>query len=178
VEVEVAGRDGSFVPTELEGVSVSPGTVETVDLADALPRREALAVRVRAQVPVTAALRATSRSDVTYANVATPLVGQAAAPVPGRGRTTIQLSAGAMDAVARVEGFRADGDSTGSEQVEVAATSTATWRPARETAYVLVTPVDGAVFGAAVYDGDAGLSSLPLRSLPIRVRLPEVVPGP
>jgi hypothetical protein len=178
VEVEVAGRDGSFVPTELEGVSVSPGTVETVDLADVLPRREAVAVRVRAQVPVTAALRATSRSDVTYANVATPLVGQAAAPVPGRGRTTIQLSAGATDAVARVEGFRADGDSTGSEQVELAATSTATWRPARETAYVVVTPDEGAVFGAAVYDGDAGLSSLPLRSLPIRVRLPEVVPGP
>ena len=178
VEVEVAGSGGSFVPTELEEVSVTPGTVETVDLADVLPEREAVAVRVRAQVPVTASLRATSRSDVTYAGTASPLLGQATAPVPGRGRTTIQLSAGATEAAARVEGFRADGRSTGSDQVELAATSTGTWRPDRGSAYVVVTPVEGSVFGAAVYDGDAGLSSLPLRVVPIRVRLPEVVPGP
>ena len=178
VEVEVAGSDGSFVPTELEEVSVPPGTVEAVDLADVLPRREAVAVRVRAQVPVTASLRAASRPDTTYANTATPLVGQAAAPVPPRGRTTVHLTAGATDAVARVEGFRADGRSTGDDEVELAATATTTWRPARGTAYIVVTPVDGSVSGAALYDGAAGLATLPLRTVPIRVRLPGVVPGP
>ena len=178
VEVEVAGSDGSFVPTELQEVSVSPGTVETVDLSDVLPRREAVAVRVRAQVPVTASLRAASRPDTTYANTVTPLVGQATAPVPSVGRTTVQLTAGATEAVARVEGFRADGRSTGDDEVELAATATDTWRPARGTAYVVVAPVGGSVFGAAVYDQAAGLASLPLRTVPIRVRLPGVVPGP
>lgn len=178
VEVEVAGADGSFVPTELEEVSVSPGTVEIVDLTDVLPRREAVAVRVRAQVPVTASLRAATRPDTTYADTVTPLVGQATAPVPSRGRTTVQLTAGATEAVARVEGFREDGRSTGADEVDLAATATSTWRPARGSAYVVVTPVDGSVFGAAVYDEAAGLASLPLRTVPIRVRLPGVVPGP
>lgn len=178
VEVEVAGAGGAFVPTELEEVSVSPGTVETVELAEVLPSREAVAVRVRSQVPVTATLRAASRSDVTYADVATPLPGQATAPVPARGRTTLQLTAGATDAVARVEGFDEDGRSTGDARLELAPTATDTWRPARGTAYVVVAPVQGAVYGAAVYDGPTGLASLPLRSVPIRVRLPQVAPGP
>lgn len=178
LEVEVAGSGGSFVPTELEEVSVPPGTVETVDLSDVLPRREAVAVRVRAQVPVVASLRAASRPDLTYADMTAPLVGPAAAPVLDRGRATVQLTAGDVAAVARVEGFDATGRSTGDDEVEVAATATAVWRPARGTDYVVVTPAEGAVFGAVVYDGAPGLATAPLRSLPIRVRLPEVVPGP
>lgn len=178
VEVEVAGRAGSFVPTELQDLSVAPGTVETVDLGDALPRGEAVAVRVRAPVPVLASLRSASRTDATYADMTAPLTGPAAAPVLPAARTTLQLTAGDEEAVARLEGFDADGTSTGADEVEVAATATATWRPARGTAYVVVRPAAGAVFGAAVYDQGAGLSSVALRPLPIRVRLPEVVPGP
>ena len=178
LEVEVAGSGGSFVPTDLVEVSVAPGTVETVDLSGVLPRREAVAVRVRAQVPVVASLRAASRPDLTYADMTAPLVGPAAAPVLGRGRATVQLTAGEIASVARVEGFASDGRSTGGDEVEVAATATSVWRPARGTAYVVVTPVEGAVFGAVAYDGAPGLATAPLRSLPIRVRLPEVVPGP
>ena len=178
LEVEVAGSGGSFVPTDLDQVSVAPGTVETVDLSDVLPRREAVAVRVRAQVPVVASLRAASRPDLTYADMTAPLVGPAAAPVLGRGRATVQLTAGDVASVARVEGFDADGRSTGDDEVDVAATATAAWRPARGTDYVVVRPVEGTVFGAVVYDDAPGLATAPLRSLPIRVRLPEVVPGP
>ena len=178
VQVQVAGEGGSFAPTELEDLSVAPGTVETVDLAGVLPKREAVAVRVRSQVPVTASLRAASRPDVAYADVVTPLAAQAVAPVLSRGRTTLQLTAGSAGAVARVEGFRADGRSTGDEELDVAATATQTWRPARGTAYAVVTPIEGSVFGAAVYDEAAGLSAFPLRGLPVRVRLPGVAPGP
>ena len=177
-QVQVAGEGGSFAPTELEDLSVAPGTVETVDLAGVLPKREAVAVRVRSQVPVTASLRAASRPDVAYADVVTPLAAQAVAPVLSRGRTTLQLTAGSAGAVARVEGFRADGRSTGDEELDVAATATLTWRPARGTAYAVVTPIEGSVFGAAVYDEAAGLSAFPLRGLPVRVRLPGVAPGP
>lgn len=178
LEVEVAGSGGSFVPTDLDEVSVAPGTVETVDLSDVLPRREAVAVRVRAQVPVVASLRTAGRPDLTYADMTAPLVGPAAAPVLGRGRATVQLTAGDVASVARVEGFDADGRSTGDEELDVAATATSVWRPARGTDYVVVRPVEGAVFGAVAYDGAPGLATAPLRSLPIRVRLPEVVPGP
>jgi len=178
VEVEVAGSDGSFVPTELEEISITPGTVETVSLDDVLPDDEAVAIRLRAQVPVLASLRAATRRDVTYADMAGLLVGPAAVPILPRTRSTLQLTAGETDALVRVEGFDASGESTGDEEVEVPATATATWRPARGTAYAVVAPVEGAVFGAAVYDGATGLATLTLRSLPIRVRLPEVVPGP
>lgn len=178
VQVEVAGRNGSFTPTELEDLSVAPGSVETLDLTDVLPEKEAVALRVRAQVPVLASLRAATRNDVTYADVATPLTGPAVAPVLTGARTTLQLTAGAEPATAAVEGFDDAGKSTGSDELSIDATATTTWRPARGTAYVEVRPTGGAVFGAAVYDQGAGLASSTLETVPIRVRLPEVVPGP
>lgn len=178
VEVQVAGRSGSFTPSDLEELSVAPGTVQTLDLSDVLPDDEAVALRVRAQVPVLATMRASSRNDVTYADVAAPLTGPAVAPVLAGGRTTLQLTAGAEPGAVTVEGYDEQGKSTGSDDVTVDATATATWRPSRGTAYVEVRPTEGAVFGAAVYDEGAGLSTTTLESLPIRVRLPEVVPGP
>jgi hypothetical protein len=178
VSVEVAGRSGSFTPTDLEDLSVAPGAVETLDLTDVLPGKEAVALRVRAQVPVLASMRAATRNDVTYADVATPLTGPAVAPVLTGGRTTLQLTAGAEPGGATVEGFDEDGTSTGSDDVSIDATATTTWRPPRRTAYVVVSPVEGAVFGAAVYDRDAGLATSTLETLPIRVRLPGVVPAP
>ncbi|HEU4337852.1 MAG TPA: DUF5719 family protein [Nocardioides sp.] len=178
VSVEVAGRNGSFTPTDLEDLSVAPGAVETLDLTDVLPGDEAVALRVRAPVPVLASMRAVTRTDVAYADVATPLTGPAVAPALSGARTTLQLTAGAEPGAVTVEGFDEAGESTGSDDVALDATATATWRPARGTAYVVVTPTEGAVFGAAVHDQDAGLSTTTLEALTIRVRLPEVVPAP
>ncbi|MGA9748964.1 MAG: DUF5719 family protein [Nocardioides sp.] len=178
VGIEVAGKSGSFVPTDLDGVSVAPGAVETIDLADVLPEREAVAVRLRAQVPVVGSLRTATREDVAYADPTSPLTGPAVAPVLARARTTFQLTAGPTDAVAAVESFDDAGESTGTEQIEIPATATAPWRPPRDSAYAVVRVEQGDVFGAAVFDQDAGLSTVPLVSPPIRVRLPEVVPGP
>ena len=178
VSVEVAGKGGSFTPTGLEDLSVAPGTVETLDLAELLPKGEPVALRVRAQVPVLASMRAATRNDVTYADMATPLTGPAVAPVVSGGRTTLQLTAGAEPAEAEVEGFDRRGKSTGRDEVTVDATATVIWRPSRATAYVVVRPVEGALFGAAVHDRGAGLASSVLTPVPIRVRLPEVVPGP
>jgi hypothetical protein len=178
VSVEVAGRSGSFTPTDLEDLSVAPGAVETLDLTEVLPDKEAVALRVRSQEPVLASLRAATRNDVTYADVATPLTGPAVAPVLTGARTTLQLTAGAEPGQVAVEGFDQDGASTGSDEVALDATATATWRPARGTAYVVVTPTEGAVFGAVVHDQGAGLSTSTLEAVPIRVRLPEVVPAP
>jgi hypothetical protein len=178
VSVEVAGRSGTFTPAGLEDLSVAPGTVETLDLADLLPEKEPVALRVRAQVPVLASMRAATRNDVTYADMATPLTGPAVAPVVPDGRTTLQLTAGTEAAEAVVEGFDRRGRSTGRDEVAIDASATATWRPSGGTAYAVVRPVEGALFGAAVYDRGAGLASSVLTPAPIRVRLPEVVPGP
>jgi hypothetical protein len=177
VDVEVAGQGGSFVPSDLETVSVAPGTVETVDLEEVLPDKEAVAVRLRAQVPVLASLRVATVGDVAYAGTAVPLTGPGVVPVLARARTTLHLTAGDTDAAVRVEGFARTGEATGSAVVEVPATATATWRPARGTAYVVVHATQGEVFGAAVFEG-AGVATTALRALPIRVRLPAVVPGP
>ncbi len=178
VEIEVAGSSGSFVPTDLDDLSVAPGTVTTVDLVDVLPKREAVAIRLRAQVPVVGSLRTATRGDVAYADPVTPLTGPGVAPVLAGARTTVQLTAGATAAVASVEAFDDAGRSTGSDEVELPAAATTTWRPPRRSAYVVVRAAEGNVFGAAVYDEGGGLSTVPLRSLPIRVRLPDVVPGP
>lgn len=178
VSVEVAGKSGSFTPTGLDDLSVAPGTVETLDLADLLPKGEPVALRVRAQVPVLASMRAATRNDVTYADMASPLAGPAVAPVVPDSRTTLQLTAGTEPARAEVEGFDRRGKSTGRKEVSVDATATTTWRPSGRTAYVVVTPVEGALFGAAVHDRGAGLASSVLTPVPIRVRLPEVQPGP
>ena len=59
-----SARGGSFVPTELEEISVAPGTSRPSTCLTCCRRREAVAVRVRAQVPVVASLRAASRPDL------------------------------------------------------------------------------------------------------------------
>ena len=42
---------------------------------------------------------------------------------------------------------------------------------------MLVTPVRGNVYGATTYAGRTGMTTVPLVALPLRMRLPGVVPA-
>jgi hypothetical protein len=67
VEVQVAGKSGSFAPSGLDAITVAPGAVEQVDLGRVLPKNEAVALRLRSRVPVVAAFRSTAGGDQAYA---------------------------------------------------------------------------------------------------------------
>ena len=70
VEVRVAGRSGAFAPEGLEPITVAPGTIEQLDLSDVLPKKEAVALRLRSRVPVVASVRVTDGGDQVAVAVA------------------------------------------------------------------------------------------------------------
>jgi hypothetical protein len=180
VDVRIAGKSGTFAPTGLDTISVAPGAIQEVDLGRVLPKKEAVALRLRSRVPVVAAVRVTDGDDHAYATPVSPLVGPAAAPVVPGVETTVQLTAGALASKVAVVAYDAEGDRVDGTTLDVDATATATWSPKKGAAYLVVTPSTGTgagtVHGAVSYAGD-GLATVPLTALPIRVERPEVQPG-
>lgn len=175
VDVLVAGPDGAFAPTEGDQVSVPPGSVATTELAVGLGS-DATAVLLRSNVPVTGAVRATLGSDGTYAGAVSPLAGPAAAPLDGPG-ASVQLTAGDAAATARVTGLTEDGEEVGSKDLKAPPRATVAWRPPGAADYVVVEPGRGQVSGAVVLSGAGGVSTVPLRDLPVTLLRPGVVPA-
>jgi hypothetical protein len=150
VELEVLGARGSFVPSGFETLSVAPGSTRTVDLTEMLGVREATALRVRAQVPVVATVRSVRFGDHSYAASVSALSEPAAAVLPSRrggarAQAVVQLSAGAGGGTVTVAGYTGAGRAAGEQQLQIGASSTATWRPDRQADYVVVTPREGNV---------------------------------
>ena len=75
-------------------------------------------------------------------------------------------------------GYSRTGKPTGEEEVTADPAATTTWQPGRGTAYVVVTPLTGNVYGAATYAAATGIATSPLVALPVRLELPGVVPAP
>ncbi len=179
VEVRVAGKSGTFSPNGLDAISVSPGTVEEVDLGAVLPKKEAVGLRLRSRVPVVAAVRSTVRGDHSYATPVAPLVGPASAPLLKGVDASVQLTAGAVGSKVEVEAYDAKGQRVDSTTLTIPATATSTWSPKKGADYLVVTPstAEGAtVHGAVTYRGD-GAAAVPLVALPFRVERPEVQPA-
>jgi hypothetical protein len=180
VDVQVAGRSGSFAPTGLDPITVAPGSVEQVDLGRLLPKKEAVALRLRSRVPVVASVRSTDGADQAYAEPVGPLVGPAVAPLVRGAGASVQLTAGAVATKVGVATYTASGKRVESHTLAVGATATQVWSPKRSADYVVVTPSAegraGTVHGAVVYSG-SGLASVPLTALPLRVERPTVRPG-
>ena len=177
VSVRVAGTSGSFAPTGLDEISVDPGAVASVDVADVLPAKEAVGLRLRSTVPVVAAVRSSAGGDHAYATVAPVVRGAAVAPLVAGQKATVQLTAGAGKAAhVTVTAYADDGRSVDSTDLEVAPTATTAWSPGKGSGYVVVVPHSGTVDGAVTYTGD-GLAATPLVSLPLRVLRPVVRPA-
>ena len=181
VDVQLAGKSGSFAPSGLDTISVAPGAVETIDLSKVLPKKEPLGLRLRSRVPVVASVRTVAGDDHSYATPVAPLVGPAAAPVVKGADTTVQVTAGAVAAKATVTAYDAKGTEVDSTRLTVDATATATWSPKKRAAYVVVEPDSresggGTLHGAVTYDG-GGVASVPLTALPLRLERPRVHSG-
>lgn len=176
VEVRVSGRDGEFVPAGMDEQTVAPGSVASVPLDKSVGRNEAIAVRVRSQVPILATVRSTVGDDTTYAAHVVPLTGPAAAPILSGVRGTLQLTAGARPAKASLVAYDDRGSRVDGKRISLDPTSTVAWSPAKKASYVVVTPVSGQLLGAMVYQG-GGVSEAPLTTLPIRYVQPAVVPA-
>ncbi|MFD2082066.1 hypothetical protein SAMN05421678_101391 [Actinopolymorpha cephalotaxi] len=132
VNLSVLGPDGTFRPSGLGDLEVKPGTVAEIPLQEAL-RKQAGAVRVESDVPVTASVRSVFGSgsnphDVAYSAASTPLSGPAVVPSTdtGEGRSaSLLLSSPSQQAVnASVRLYSDDGRDVGSTKVTVRPGST------------------------------------------------------
>lgn len=175
VDVEVAGESGSFAPTGAEQVRVPAGSVVTADLSDAVGR-DASAVVLQSQVPVTATVRSSLGSDVAYASAAPALSGPAAAVLEQGARAEVRLTAGAKGGAATATAYSANGEEVDSTELEVPPTATIGWSPKGEAAYVVVTPTRGDLAGGVSVEGAAGVAQVVLRPLPLVLEQPVVVP--
>ncbi|NUR08221.1 MAG: hypothetical protein HOQ45_14585, partial [Nocardioidaceae bacterium] len=182
VDVKVAGRGGTFTPTGLQPLTVSPGSVQTVDLTTSLPGKEAVALRVTSRTPVLASMRTSTRSDHAYAGPVLPLAGPAAAPFPAGVPSTVQLTAGATGGRARMTAYAARGRKLDGTTLRVPPNGTLSWSPSanatRAGGYLVVAPSAGTkVSGAVSYEDGTDVATVPLTELPIRVERPAVRPG-
>lgn len=175
VDVEVSGASGSFAPTDVAQVRVPPGSVVTADLGTAIGR-DASAVVLRSPVPVTATVRSALGADVSYAAAVPVLDGPAAGVLAEGTQAAVQLTAGESGGKATATAYAADGAEVDSADLEVEPTATLAWSPQGRVAYIVVTPRGGQLSGGLSMAGDAGVSQLALRPLPVVLRKPVVVP--
>lgn len=191
VSLTVIGKDGAFTPSSLESIPVDSGAIKAVDLPDELGKN-ALSVRLESEVPVTAAVRLTSDSDVAYAAATEGLGGPVAVPIrvgDALDGTEVRIAATPaspdQDATVRVRAYAADGAQVGRRaSIDVAAGTTVSFDPLDETgtsrgetAYVTVTTSGVGVHAAATYrDGD-DIGVVPLADLSATVVRPAVSPA-
>ena len=176
VSVEVAGKNGRFIPADVGDLSVAPATVTKVDLSKVLVG-EPFAVRLRSERAVVAAMRSvTATGDIAYAGAADPVLEAAALPVVGR--STVQLTAGSEISRAVLTAYSSQGKAVGDTRLSLAAWATQTWDVPAGAAYVVVDPTQGNAFGSMVYSAaDGDTAAVPFRELPISVRVPAVRPA-
>jgi hypothetical protein len=125
---------------------------------------------------VTATVRSSLATDVSYSGAAPVLDGPAGAVLDEGAPAEVQLTAGKAGGSAEVAAYSAGGKLVDSTELKVQPTATLAWKPKGKAAYVVVTPGQGALYGGVSLEGDAGLTQLVLRPLPVVLTQPVVVP--
>jgi len=189
VAVQVLGFQGPYAPSGAASVEVPPEGTASVNLEPGLAG-EAAGIKLTSDVPVTGAVIATSRRGGKGTDLA---VQYATAPLIGTGVSTLATTniaeseliisnGGDSDAQVTFEVFSYDGVRLRTDDVVLAANSTATRRlnsPA--PSYVVVNvPDDSSVVAGVVLtqpDRDvAGLATIPLSSPDLASRAPAMRP--
>ena len=173
VAIQVVTRDGAFVPTGAEEVSVDPGSVAAVDLTRAVGSAVA-AVRLRSDTEILGAVRSQAGSDIQYAGTADVATGYLAAPAGGR-RTTLVLQAADQPTGATATAWSTRGRRLATQGLSVPPSGLATWALPPDAAYVLLEPDTGrGDLVAAVVASGPGVAGMPLTEVPTTVLQPEV----
>ena len=189
VAVQVLGFQGPYAPSGAASVDVPPEGTASVNLEPGLAG-EAAGIKLTSDVPVTGAVIATSRrggkgTDLAVQSAAAPLIGtgvSALATTNIADSELIFINGGDSDAQVTFEVFSYDGVRLRTDDVVLAANSTATRRlnsPA--PSYVVVNvPDDSSVVAGVVLtqpDRDvAGLATTPLSSPDLASRAPATRP--
>jgi hypothetical protein len=184
VRLRLVGKRGTFNPTRHASLTVSPGTVEDVDVSD-IVGPGTTAVRLAANVPVAATLRSVHQGDEGYAFTARPLRGDGAVGVPSGTHARLVLASvpatgnntGRQQARARVRVLAPDGRRLRSRTVTVPAAGSVTTQLPRGAGAVAVAVPDADVVGALVLTSGPGIGALPLSGPVAAERLPGVAPG-
>ena len=184
--------DGAFVPLGHEVVDVPAGGMTSVDLTKSL-RREAAAVIVESDAPVTAGARVVLKDpamfgDSLFLAASRPFVADAVVPdnrLTKDLQTRLVLTAASTDAAVTVKVF-AGTRSVQVAHVELAAqtTKTLTIHPPKDMhrfgLIVKPDPGSGPVYGVRMLDeqGSRGplVTSFPLRAARLVATVPEAVP--
>ncbi len=189
VAVQVLGFQGPYAPSGAASVDVPPEGTASVNLEPGLAG-EAAGIKLTSDVPVTGAVIATSQrggkgTDLAVQSAAAPLIGTGVSALATTNIADSELiisNGGDSDAQVTFEVFSYDGVRLRTDDVVLAANSTATRRlnsPA--PSYVVVNvPDDSSVVAGVVLtqpDRDvAGLATIPLSSPDLASRAPATRP--
>jgi hypothetical protein len=192
VSVEVLGLTGAFAPAGADTVEIAPESTATVDLATGLAG-ESAGVRVRSEVPVTAAVvsssaRSGAAPDLAVQSAMPPLVRQGVSAVAttagGPAAELVLTNGGDTDSPVTFTVLSYTGVTLRQDEILLAAGGTATRRlTSPGPSYVVVDVADGsAVVGSVTLtspEGDiAGLATIPLTSPDVAGRAPRVEQDP
>lgn len=151
VSVELIGATGTFSPKENPTVTVPPDSVASVSIGSAF-NGDPLAVRVKSDQPVTAAVRTVTAGDVAFATGVRPIQGATSFAVPSGTGDLVLSSVGPASSVA-VTAFAGSGKQLSDDPVAVPKASSVTTRLPAGTRYVrLVAQAADAVAGFSVTD--------------------------
>lgn len=175
VGLRIEGKDGDFRPVRHAQIQVPPGSTRAVDVSDAVEKQTG-ALLLHSRVPVLASVRSVSAGDSVYAGPVRPLEGAAAAAWGSGVHARLLLTAGALPATATVAAFDEHGDQLGTDQLQLPAGSTTSWRPPGRAEYLTVTPGAGTVYGSVLLSGP-GSAEVRLDNLPVTLERPAVQPG-
>ncbi len=184
VQVRVLGESGPFTPTGLKDLEIKPSRSRMLNISGITDSTSA-ALNVTSTVEVTAATvseRSRNPLDFTVTTSSPALREPAVVPVFSGTTGTLAFTT-VKDGGGRVEleMYDDNGDSLGTEPVNVRAGATAIWsdKLPRRTAYLVVTVRDGAgLQGVVTYHNGAGLASMPIVSGEWTVSRPAVRPAP
>ncbi|MCW2784874.1 MAG: hypothetical protein JWP74_1391 [Marmoricola sp.] len=175
VKLQVIGT-GTFAPVGVAAITVKPASTATVRVGSIFDG-SAMALRVLADHPVTAALRSVQKGDIAFATGVRAISGATAfaVPVGGTGRVVLS-SLGAAEHVA-VTAYDAAGHTVTDAKVTVPARGSVGVSVSARVAYVQLVP-DGTdvVAGFSVTVGN-GIASAGVVPAILSIRLPRVHQG-
>lgn len=177
VTLEVLGRSGAFEPTDTDVLRVPAGAVVRRDVT-AITKQHPSGLRLRADQPISAAVRSTSSgpTDVAYTASAVPLESASALALPGNRRGTVIVSGLLREPTSgRLTAYDSEGRPVAEQDVRLDGGQTATWQvPQDKDAAVVVLAVDKGRLAAAIAWSGGGTSVTPMMPLRVTTEPPAV----
>lgn len=179
VRLELVTERSVFAPSDVEEVTIDPGSVKRLSIAGLLrsdAASDALGLRVVSSRPVTATFRARTGADLVESVPGGRVGATTLALVPTGAKDLLLADADAVGVV-RVEARSADGKRLLRRKVEITPEVGLRVELPDEAQVVEVRPEGVSIVGSVLLDTDGGAAVLPLRELVRTDLVPAVRPG-